>query len=58
MDIKEHSKYWIDSAEHDLESAEILYASAKYVWCLFLVHIVIEKAIHYCPIHLKFEIQL
>ncbi len=45
MDIKEHSKYWIDSAEHDLESAEILYASAKYVWCLFLVHIVIEKAI-------------
>lgn len=45
MDIQEHKKYWIDSAIHDLESAEVLYASGKYDWCLFLLHIVIEKAL-------------
>lgn len=44
MDIKEHIDYWIKSAEHDFESAESLYLSGKYDWCLFICHIVIEKA--------------
>lgn len=43
MDIKEHIRYWINSAEHDLETAETLYAAGKYDWCLFITHIVIEK---------------
>ena len=43
MDIQEHIKYWVHSAEHDLETAETLYAAGKYDWCLFITHIVIEK---------------
>lgn len=43
MDIKEHIRYWIISAEHDLESAGTLFASGRYDWCLFISHIVIEK---------------
>lgn len=35
--------YWIDSAEHDLEVAESLFANEKYDWCLFIAHIVLEK---------------
>jgi len=45
MTIDEHVKHWIDSADNDLESAQILFNSKKYDWCLFLGHLVIEKAI-------------
>ncbi len=45
MEIEEHIKYWLDSAENDLGAAESLFASAKYDWCLFIGHLVLEKAI-------------
>lgn len=45
MDIKEHVDYWIKGAGHDFESAESLYRAGKYDWCLFICHIVIEKAL-------------
>ena len=45
MDTKDHIKYWLDSADHDLESAETLYATGKYDWCLFISHIVVEKTL-------------
>lgn len=45
MDIGEHIRYWLDSAEHDLESAESLFANGKYDWCLFISHIVLEKTL-------------
>ncbi len=41
--MDKHVKYWIDSAEHDLEVAEALFANAKYDWCLFIAHLVLEK---------------
>lgn len=43
MDKNKHINYWIESATHDLESAESLYSAEKYDWCLFISHIVIEK---------------
>ncbi|MEE9430172.1 MAG: HEPN domain-containing protein, partial [Melioribacteraceae bacterium] len=43
MTKEEHIKYWIDSAEHDLETAESLFNSHKNDWCLFIGHLVIEK---------------
>ncbi len=43
MDIKEHTDYWIKSAENDLDVARSLYKSRKYDWCLFVGHIVLEK---------------
>ncbi|MBF0102469.1 MAG: HEPN domain-containing protein [Desulfobacterales bacterium] len=32
-------------ADHDLDTAEILFASGKYDWCLFLGHLVLEKGL-------------
>jgi len=43
MDTKEHIKYWVDSAEHDLMASESLFSSCKYDWCLFVGHLVLEK---------------
>ena len=45
MDQKQHVAYWLDSAQHDLETAESLFLAAKYDWCLFLGHLVLEKAL-------------
>ncbi len=41
--MQEQVKYWLKSAEHDLEAAEALYEKGKYDWCLFLGHLVLEK---------------
>ena len=43
MKIKEHIQYWVESAEHDLDSAESLFTAGKYDWSLFIGHLVLEK---------------
>ena len=45
MDIARQSEYWLHTAEHDLDTAEALFAAEKYDWCLFLGHLVLEKAL-------------
>ncbi len=45
MTQEEHIKYWLDSAEHDLDTANTLFSSGKYDWCLFISHLVLEKLI-------------
>lgn len=45
MTQEEHINYWLESAQHDLESAESLFNSAKYDWSLFVAHLVLEKTI-------------
>ena len=45
MKIEEHIQYWVESAGHDLESAESLYLSGKYDWSLFIGHLVLEKVL-------------
>lgn len=45
MTIEEHIAYWLESAEHDLEASESLFMSGKYDWCLFIGHLVLEKAL-------------
>jgi hypothetical protein len=40
MKIEEHIKYWVESADHDLDSAESLFAAGKYDWSLFIGHLV------------------
>jgi len=48
MDFEELKLYWIKSAEHDLDVAESLFAAQKYDWCLFVGHLVLEKALKAC----------
>jgi HEPN domain-containing protein len=43
MKIEEHIKYWQESADHDLNAAESLFAADKFDWCLFIGHLVLEK---------------
>ncbi|MEE4356569.1 MAG: HEPN domain-containing protein [Desulfococcaceae bacterium] len=45
MNMEEHINYWLESADHDLETAETLFASGKYDWCLFIAHLVLEKGL-------------
>jgi len=49
MKIQEHIQHWLDSADDDLDTAEKLFTVGKYDWCLFLGHLVLEKALkaHY-----------
>src|SRR3989339_242955 len=53
MTKEEQIKHWITSANSDLESAEILLLSGKFLWSLFIGHLVIEKALkaHYVNLH-------
>lgn len=41
--------YWLESAAHDLDTAQGLFDISKYDWCLFISHLVIEKMLkaHY-----------
>ena len=45
MKQDDHIDYWLEGARHDLDTAETLFASGKYDWCLFLGHLVLEKAL-------------
>jgi HEPN domain-containing protein len=45
MTQEEHINYWLESAQHDLETVESLFSSAKYDWSLFVAHLVLENTI-------------
>lgn len=56
MKVEEHYKYWIENAEHDLTVATSLFESKKFDWCLFLAHLVLEKALK--ALYVKKDISL
>lgn len=43
MTNMELTKYWLESADEDFDTMEVLYQSGKYSWSLFIGHLVIEK---------------
>lgn len=45
MTTEEHFNFWKESAERDLEVAQTLFESEKFDWCLFIAHLVLEKAL-------------
>lgn len=45
MNIQEHIKFWIDSANDDLVVASNLFNCGNYSWCLFVGHLVLEKGL-------------
>jgi HEPN domain-containing protein len=45
MDVRDHIDYWLASAENDLGAAEQLFLVARYDWCLFIGHLVVEKTL-------------
>ncbi|MCR4344249.1 MAG: HEPN domain-containing protein [Candidatus Scalindua sp.] len=45
MTKDEHIDYWLKSADRDLSAAKSLFQAKKYDWCLFIGHLVLEKAL-------------
>lgn len=45
MTKDEHVTYWLESAKHDLDTAESLLGLSKFDWSLFIGHLVIEKTL-------------
>jgi len=45
MTQTEHIEYWLDSAVEDLETARIIFDTKRFVWCLFIGHLALEKLI-------------
>lgn len=45
MDTVKYMNNWLESAERDLKTADSLFLNAKYDWCLFIGHLVIEKTL-------------
>lgn len=53
MTIDEHIEYWVKTADHDLATAESLFKSEHFDWCLYIGHLVLEKILkaHYVKQH-------
>jgi HEPN domain-containing protein len=43
MTKEQHINYWINTAEDDWESVELLFVGKKYLQSLFWAHLVLEK---------------
>jgi HEPN domain-containing protein len=55
MDFEKQINYWVQSAEHDWETAEELIKNEKYDWALFIGHLVLEKILKAIYISIKKE---
>jgi len=45
MDKIKSSQEWSKQAEYDMETAEAMLDSARYIYCVFMCHLSIEKAL-------------
>lgn len=45
MTTEERVKYWIDIADYDLETAEAMYSTRRWLYVAFMCHQVIEKTL-------------
>jgi HEPN domain-containing protein len=45
MDIQKHINYWFSSAENDLKAADSMFENEHFNYCLFIGHLVLEKAL-------------
>jgi HEPN domain-containing protein len=43
MDRQEKYEYWLDSAEYDLKTAEVMFASGRWIYVVFMCQQAIEK---------------
>ena len=45
MTAEEKTKYWLDIADYDLETAEAMYNTGRWLYVAFMCHQVIEKTL-------------
>lgn len=52
IDFEKIEKLWINSSERDFRTLNNLYNSGDYHWSLFIGHLVIEKLLKSCYVHI------
>lgn len=48
--MKEHTKSWVERAQYDLETAEALFRTERWVYVVFMCHLCIEKLLKGCVV--------
>ncbi len=43
--MKEQAQKWLEQSDYDWETAKALFRSRRYVYCIFMCHLAIEKAL-------------
>lgn len=43
--MKKEVKNWLDSAQYDLETAEYMFNTERYIYTIFMCHLALEKAL-------------
>lgn len=56
MDVGEKIKYWIDLADYDLETAEAMYQTKRYLYVGFMCHQIIEKSLKAYYVKIKNQV--
>ncbi|OPX28409.1 MAG: DNA-binding protein [Candidatus Omnitrophica bacterium 4484_171] len=45
MDKIKHLQEWIKQADYDIETAQVMWESGRYIYCVFMCHLSVEKAL-------------
>jgi HEPN domain-containing protein len=45
MNKQDHIRYWLTTAQHDIESADDIFEAGRYDWALFVGHLALEKVL-------------
>jgi HEPN domain-containing protein len=48
--MKDQTKHWVELAEYDLETAEAMFRTKRYVYVVFMCHLCIEKMLKGCVV--------
>ncbi len=48
--MKKQTEYWVESAIYDLETAEAMFQTARYVYVIFMCHLCLEKLLKGCVV--------
>lgn len=48
--MKEQTKSWVEKAEYDLETAEAMFKTERWVYVVFMCHLCIEKLLKGCVV--------
>ena len=43
MEIQKEVKNWLDSAQYDMETADHMFSSGRYIYTIFMCHLAVEK---------------
>jgi HEPN domain-containing protein len=48
--MKDQTKHWVELAEYDLETAEAMFRTRRYVYVVFMCHLCTEKMLKGCVV--------